>query len=155
VLEIGSGPGELLFALARRVPGVDLLGIDPDPAVLRIARRKAARRRLPVRFELAYADSLPVADASLDRVLSSYMLHHLQDDQKLSALREIKRVLRPGGQLHVVDAYGGSHGRTRLTRQAPEDVLEAMRSAGLEAAENGRGNHRGLVGHYAFYRAVV
>jgi ubiquinone/menaquinone biosynthesis C-methylase UbiE len=147
VLEIGCGPGDLLMTLARRVPGVDALGIDPDPDALRRARRKAARKGLTVRFERAFAGALPLPDGSVDRVLSSYMLHHLGPGQELEALREVARVLRPDGSLHLVDAYGKG-------RRGPEEVLESMRAAGLGVvAENGRGHRAGLLGNYAFYRA--
>lgn len=97
VLEIGCGPGDLLMALGRRVPGAELTGIDPDLPALRRARRKASRRNIQVRFERAYADELPYPDDSFDRVLSSYMLHHLDAEQQVAAMREVARVLRPGG----------------------------------------------------------
>lgn len=159
VLEIGCGTGNLLTALGRRRPELATLGIDPDPAALRRARRKAARRRLPIRYDRAFADELPVPDASFDVVLSSFMLHHLDDDERLRTLREVRRVLRPGGELHVVDADGtpSGHNRrkihSRLTGSRPELVLAALREAGLaEVAENGRGRAR--VGGYVFYRAA-
>lgn len=156
VLEIGCGTGNLVLRLARRTPGVDLLGIDPDPRALERGRRKAARRGLAVRFERAFADDLPVADASVDRVLSAYMLHHLDAADKPRMMAEVRRVLRPGGQLHLVDA-AGTGGRThpRLAGNAPERVVALMREAGLAAAENGRGHRRGPLGHYVFYRAAA
>ncbi|AEV84030.1 type 11 methyltransferase [Actinoplanes sp. SE50] len=154
VLEIGCGPGDLLLALARRTPQSDLTGIDPDPAALRKARRKAARRGVEVRFEQAYADCLPLPDASVDRVLSCYMLHHLEPEAQSAAFREVRRVLRPGGELHLVDADGAAHGLSlRLAGQTPERIVDLMRSAGLtDPAHTGRGAGR-VIGRYAFYRA--
>ena len=140
VLEVGCGPGDLLLQLGRRVPGADLTGIDPDPAALRKARRKAARRGLTVRFMLAYADELPLPDDSLDRVLSSYMLHHLDEQPQVAAMREIRRVLRPGGELHVVDADGTRrpgarrHQHPRLAGHTPERIQAVMRRGGLRHA---------------------
>jgi SAM-dependent methyltransferase len=162
VLEIGCGTGNLLTALGRRRPDLETVGIDPDPAALRRARRKAARRRLPIRYDQAYAGELPVADDSFDRVLSSFMLHHLDDDERMRALREVRRVLRPGGELHVVDVdvtpsgQGGgkrpTHRHPRLAGSLPGLVLTALGEAGLtEAAENGR--DRARFGAYVFYRA--
>ncbi|WP_328824318.1 class I SAM-dependent methyltransferase [Verrucosispora sioxanthis] len=91
ILEIGCGTGNLLTALGRRLRDIDALGIDPDPAALRRARRKAARYGLPIRYEQAFAGALPLPDDSVDRVLSAFMLHHLDDDERARALR------RPGG----------------------------------------------------------
>jgi ubiquinone/menaquinone biosynthesis C-methylase UbiE len=153
VLEIGCGTGNLLAALGRRGPDVTAMGIDPDPAALRRARRKAARAGLLIRYEQAFAGSLPVPDGSVDRVLSSFMLHHLDDEERLRALREARRALQPGGQLHVVDVDGTPSGRNaRLAGSSPERVLHALDEAGLTgAAENGRGRAR--FGGFVFYRA--
>lgn len=158
VLDIGCGPGDLLLTLGRRVPGAELTGIDPDPAALRMARRSSTRRGLPARFEQAYADELPFPDASFDRVLSSYMLHHLDDEQKHAAMREVRRVLRPGGELHLVDADGtpgqGHRQHPRLAGHTPERILAVMTDAGLTAAaETGPGRGRTALGHYVFFRA--
>jgi SAM-dependent methyltransferase len=54
-----------------------------------------------IRFERAYAQELPFADGGFDRVLSSMMLHHLDDDVKAAAAAEMFRVLRPGGRIAV------------------------------------------------------
>ncbi|GAA0553422.1 hypothetical protein GCM10010172_39910 [Paractinoplanes ferrugineus] len=153
VLEIGCGTGNVVLRLARRTPGADVLGTDPDPRALRRGHRKAVRRGLPVRFERAFADELPVPDASVDRVLSSYMLHHLDDADKPRVMAEVHRVLRPGGELHLIDAAGG-HAHPRLAGNTPDRVVALIRDAGLDATESGRGHRRGPVGHYVLYRAV-
>ncbi|GAA3337811.1 hypothetical protein GCM10020358_15540 [Amorphoplanes nipponensis] len=162
VLEIGCGTGNLLTSLGRRGPDVDAVGIDPDPAALRRARRKAARRGLPIRYEQAFAGELPLPDADVDRVLSAFMLHHLDEGERLRALREVRRVLRPGGQLHIVDVDGtppeDASGRGRKPRHplvaasVPERVLAALAEAGLtNPTMTGRDTFR--FGAYAFYRA--
>ncbi|GAA3267921.1 hypothetical protein GCM10020218_006520 [Dactylosporangium vinaceum] len=155
VLEIGCGTGTLLSALVRRHPGVEATGIDPDAGSLRRARRKAARAGLHIDYRPAYAGRLPLPDASVDRVVSSLMLHHLDDDEHRRALREVRRVLRPGGQLHVLDIAGSHAPRSRrLAATGADHVLAAMLEAGLtDAAENGRGRTR--FGPVAFYRAEV
>jgi ubiquinone/menaquinone biosynthesis C-methylase UbiE len=154
VLEIGCGTGNLLTALGQRRLKIEAVGIDPDPAALRRARRKAARRKLPIRYDQAFAGELPLEDDSFDRVLSALMLHHLDDDERLRALREAGRVLRPDGQLHIVDIDGNqSHRHRRVGGSTPEDVVAAMREAGLaEAARNGGATNR--FGVFAFYRAT-
>jgi ubiquinone/menaquinone biosynthesis C-methylase UbiE len=154
VLEIGCGTGTLLTTLGRRGPAVDAIGIDPDAGSLRRARRKAAAAGLTIRFEQAYAGKLPLPDASVDRVLSSLMLHHLDPDEHARALRETRRVLRPGGELHVLDiAAERVHRHLRLAGTAPDRVLAALFDAGLsDPVENGRGRTR--FGHVVFYRAA-
>ncbi|WP_042425615.1 class I SAM-dependent methyltransferase [Streptacidiphilus anmyonensis] len=113
VLEIGCGTGNLTLRAKRAHPGVDVVGSDPDPLALAAAERKA-RRLAGVRFERGYAQRLPYPDAGFDRVLSALMLHHLDDEAKTEAAAEVRRVLRPGGSLHVVDFHGrplgGGHG---------------------------------------------
>ncbi|MEO3819469.1 class I SAM-dependent methyltransferase [Plantactinospora sp. B24E8] len=158
-LEIGCGTGNLLQALGRRHPDIDALGIDPDPAALRRARRKATRAGLPIRYERAFASELPLPDSTVDRVLSAFMLHHLAETERARALHEVSRVLRPGGQLHVVDIDGTPSGRNanRPHRHPrfdilPEQVPAALADAGLtHATENGRS--RQWFGGLAFYRA--
>ncbi|GAA4926854.1 ubiquinone/menaquinone biosynthesis C-methylase UbiE [Actinomycetospora succinea] len=103
VLEIGCGTGNVLAAVARRHPDVELIGLDPDPAALARARTKLGDG---VRLEQGFADDLPLPDGHVDRVLSSLMLHHLPADQQARALREARRVLRPGGTVHIVDMEG-------------------------------------------------
>ena len=61
------------------------------------------RRRLSIQFDESLADRLPYPDASFDRVLSSLVLHHLTRAEKLAALREVRRVLKPGGSFHLAD----------------------------------------------------
>ncbi|MEV6303240.1 class I SAM-dependent methyltransferase [Actinoplanes sp. NPDC051861] len=158
VLEIGCGPGDLLLAQAARASGVHLMGIDPDPAALRRAKRKARRARAEIKFERAYARSLPVPDRSVDRVLSSLMIHHLDPAETASAVAEIRRVLRPGGEVHILDIAGLPEGHRAgrkhpyLVGDLPGRVLAALRDGGLtDVAENGRGHAR--FGDYVLYRA--
>ena len=66
-----------------------------------------------IRFDQGFGDERPYADASFDRVFSSFMFHHLPTDEKCKTLRAIRRVLKPGGGFHMLDFEGpgsGSHG---------------------------------------------
>src|SRR5258708_31730869 len=107
VLDIGCGTGSLVTLIKRLYPEVDVVGLDPDPKALARARRKAKRAagsiQLEIQFDRGFADELPYAKASFDRVFSSFMFHHLQPDEKEKTLRAVLEVLKPGGSLHMLD----------------------------------------------------
>jgi ubiquinone/menaquinone biosynthesis C-methylase UbiE len=110
VLDIGCGTGNLTLLVKRLRPDAEVVGLDPDPKALRRARRKADERGLAVELDRGFADALPYADASFDRVVSAFMLHHLGPEEKAKTLREARRVLRPGGAFHALDFGGTDHG---------------------------------------------
>lgn len=103
VLDVGCGTGYFARLLAEAVgPEGSVVGIDAGRETVEYARRRA--RRLPgCRFEVAAAASLPFDAGSFDVVVSSLMLHHLPDEERLVAAREMKRVLRPGGTLLLAE----------------------------------------------------
>jgi SAM-dependent methyltransferase len=103
VLDVGCGTGTLVILAKQRQPEAQVVGLDPDDRILRRARAKAARRGLDIEFERGTATKLPYPDGSFDRVLTTLVLHHLKTDDKRRACREMLRVLRPGGELHVAD----------------------------------------------------
>lgn len=103
VLDLGSGTGTLTLLLRRAAPAAEVIGVDGDPEVLAIAEAKAEQAGLTVEFRQGFVQSLPFPDASFDRVVTSLVFHHLTTEDKKRALAETRRVLRPGGQLHVLD----------------------------------------------------
>jgi ubiquinone/menaquinone biosynthesis C-methylase UbiE len=103
VLDLGCGTGTMAILVRQRRPESTVVGVDGDPKVLKVARAKAAKASLSIQFDESLAERLPYPDASFDRVLSSLVLHHLTRDEKLGALREVHRVLKPGGCFHLAD----------------------------------------------------
>ena len=103
VLDIGCGTGSMAIIIKRMHPEAKVVGIDPDPDALALSKRKAKRAGLSIEFDRGFADHMPYADASFDRVFSSFMFHHLAADEKTATLGEIRRVLKPGGSLHLLD----------------------------------------------------
>lgn len=103
VLDVGCGTATLTIAAKQLQPAAELTGLDGDPEILRRAKAKAARAGVNIHFDEALSHRMPYADASFDVVLSSLFFHHLNRDSKIAALREIHRVLKPGGVLHIAD----------------------------------------------------
>jgi ubiquinone/menaquinone biosynthesis C-methylase UbiE len=103
VLDLGCGTGTLALMIAEREPGAHVFGLDGDPSVIERARSKAAAMALNVSFDEGLSFEMPYADGSFDRVVTSLFLHHLTTEDKMRSLREVRRVLRPGGELHVAD----------------------------------------------------
>ena len=98
LLDVGCGTGALLHRLSRSHPAGLLSGVDPVPEMLAVARR-----RLPAEVELreGWAERLPFANERFDVVLSCNMFHYVR--QPAAALREMSRVLSPGGRLVITD----------------------------------------------------
>jgi SAM-dependent methyltransferase len=163
VLEIGCGTGNLALLVKRIRPQLEVVGLDPDPKALARAARKARRAGLPLELDRGFADELPYADGSFDRVLSSLMFHHLEADLRGPSLRQALRVLRPGGSLHLMDFGGDSHhlhGVARLARRSPalkdnwdDRIPTLLRGAGfVDAAETGHLDKP--LGRLTHYRAT-
>lgn len=103
VLDLGCGTGTLTKMIKSAHPEATVTGLDLDPEALGIARRKAAEAGLDITFVRGSATAPPFEPGSFDRVLTSLMLHHLLRDQKQRALGAVWSLLRPGGELHLLD----------------------------------------------------
>jgi SAM-dependent methyltransferase len=101
VLDFGCGTGTLSLITKSRHPRATVVGVDVDRDVLALARAKSARAGLDVRWDLHDGTRLPYPDGDFDRALTSLVMHHIAD--KPPVLRELHRVLRPGGELHLLD----------------------------------------------------
>ncbi|MFC4149971.1 class I SAM-dependent methyltransferase [Micromonospora mangrovi] len=106
VVDVGCGTGNLSFAVLAAQPTARVTGLDPDGDALRRAARKARRRGVALTLVQGYADRLPAEDASLDHVVLSLALHHVDDGGRVAFARDALRALRPGGRVTVVD-FGG------------------------------------------------
>jgi len=97
LLDVGCGTGRLLRKIRERWPYARLIGIDPAEGMV-----KKARQMMPdSTFIVSSAESIPLPDSSVDVVFSTTSFHHWSD--QLQGIREIRRVLRPGGQFYLAD----------------------------------------------------
>ena len=146
-LDAGCGSGPLARALARRVgPAGRVVGLDPSPAFLAVARELAAGEGLAARVAFLGGDAraLPFPDAAFDVALADTVLAHIPGGER--ALAELARVVRPGGRVGVYDNDSDSaflaHPDRALTRRivaayadhAVVDSWFGRRAAGLLAA---------------------
>jgi ubiquinone/menaquinone biosynthesis C-methylase UbiE len=163
VLDIGCGTGSLVVLIKRDYPDADVVGLDPDPRALSRARRKGQRAALSIQFDQGFSDELPYPDGSFDRVFSSFMFHHLEADEKETALREVRRVLKPGATFHMLDfATPDSNSAGRITRllhsshrlkdNSDDRIISFMSRAGLSDPKRVAGRAL-FVGYIAYYQA--
>ena len=103
VLDAGTGPGSLARNIARSLPQLQVYGIDLSGDRRRLAREHAKREQLEerVHFDVGNVAHLPYPDHSFDLVVSTISMHHWYELEQ--PLRDLYRVLRPGGRLWIYD----------------------------------------------------
>jgi len=166
VLDVGSGTGTLLLLASQRCKGARFVGLDGDPKILAIARSKIEKQARAIAMVRAFCFELPFADGAFDRVLSSLTLHHLTRSERVLTLRELFRVLRAGGELHVAD-WGRPHnrlmalfavavrladGRARTADNLDGHLPVLFRAAGFEGVSE-QARYATLLGTLSLYRA--
>ena len=183
ILDIGCGTGSFAVLLKRQCADVEVIGLDPDPKALRRAKTKSERTGVSVRFDQGFADELRYESKSFDRVFSSLMFHHLDEQTQQKTLREVVRVLKTGGSFHLLDFASDDHGpnasashqphshsahsfhhhlmhvfhpRDRLQDNSDASILALMTGAGFVDAHKVK-DGRMLFGllRTAYYRATV
>ena len=101
IADLGCGPGVSTFQLARQLPTARLVGLDLAPRMLREARRAASRESARITWVQADAASLPFQKASLDACTGHSFLYLVAN--RAGVLSEVRRVLRPGGRLVLME----------------------------------------------------
>lgn len=99
VLEIGIGSGLNAPLYTDRVS--EVIGLDPNETLNRMARERVAKARVPIRVLNGSAEDMPLDDSSFDTVVMTWTLCSIPNPVR--ALREMRRVLRPGGQLLFIE----------------------------------------------------
>jgi ubiquinone/menaquinone biosynthesis C-methylase UbiE len=145
VLDVGCGTGTLAILAKRYVGPIGRVsGIDASPEMIATAQRKASKANVDVAFQAAIVESLPFGDATFDVVLSTLMLHHLPRAARQQCAREMRRVVKGGGRVLVVDFGVAEHRRKgflthfhRHGRVEHDEVISVLRDAGLTVVESG------------------
>jgi len=147
-LDLGTGTGAMIGAMAEAFPELLLQGLDLSPAYL--ARAKERHRSAGAVWTRGAAEAIPAADASQDIVTAVYLFHELPAKVRTAVLSEVRRVLRPGGRFVLVDSaqIGDVPALDPVLRSFPEqfhepyyrnwiesDVPAALAAAGLTPVE--------------------
>lgn len=164
IFDLGCGTGTMAVLIKKQFPRVEIVALDPDPRALARARKKAVHEALAIQFDEGFGDQLPYPAASFDLALSSFMFHHLPAEEKGKTLREVHRVLKPGGEFYMADFEAPEDrnqgffrrlllSHAHLKENSAANVIALMKDAGFtNAAKVGRRSM--LFGAVAYYRAV-
>lgn len=112
VLDVGTGPGRLPLAIAARLPDLRVDAVDLEPRMIEYARSRPDAAR--VTFTVGDVARLPFPDDTFDLVVSSLSQHHWSDVP--GGLRDLRRVLRPGGRVWIYDVRFSLRRATALAR---------------------------------------
>ena len=146
VLDAGCGTGTLAIGAKKRVGAAGSVhGLDASKEMLARAEKKARRAGVEVLFKSGVAEALPFPDEQFNVVLSTVMLHHLPQKVRQQFAIEIRRVLKPGGRVLIVDFEGFSEQKRTLLSHfhrphghvRAQDVIGLLDKAGLKTMESG------------------
>lgn len=115
ILEFGFGTGQNLILVKNQNQNIRLTGLDIDPKVKDIANYKLAKNNLTVPLDLYSGNIFPYPDNHFDKIYSCLVFHQLDADTKTNCLKEIYRVLKPGGELIIADWGKADNKIMRLT----------------------------------------
>jgi ubiquinone/menaquinone biosynthesis C-methylase UbiE len=135
ILDVGVGTGNVAFRLIEKF-GCRISGIDPSETMLAVCRKNAKKRQCDLDLRCEDILKTSFGDEACDGIVAAFALHHIPDDQKHLAVREMRRVLKPGGKLGiaevVVDVVGDTGNPERL-----KHILERWGAAALLALKHG------------------
>ena len=146
VLDVGCGTGTLAIAAKRRVgPNGTVHGVDASPEMLTRAQRKAKKAGVEVFLNNSPAEALPFPEGQFDIALNTVMLHHLPQKPRRQCVTEIRRVLKPGGRVLVVDFEGFSDQRRTILSHfhrphghvSAREISDLLGQADLKIMESG------------------
>lgn len=102
LIDIGTGPGDLVQLIAKKYPNLKVIGIDLSETMIRIANKKK-KNSLNLEFKVMDGKNLGFKENSIDYIISTFTFHHWR--KPLKVLNEIHRVLKKRGQVFIYDIY--------------------------------------------------
>lgn len=103
-MDLACGTGTLGLLLQQSQPGARVIGVDADPEILAIAKKKMKKNRAEsILFKESFSDQLPFSSNLFHHVFTSLFIHHLTLEKKKDTFEEVYRILKPCGQLHILD----------------------------------------------------
>ncbi len=100
VLDFGVGTATLSIMIKQQFPSISITGIDVDSKILEIAKNKVNDNVQLVQYDGSH---IPLPDDSIDKIVSSLVFHHIPTLNKKIVLKELYRVLKSSGELHIAD----------------------------------------------------
>ena len=111
VLDVGCGTGTLAISAKQKYgKDIEIQGIDASQQMINVAQAKASKAGVEVDFQTGLIEDLPFQENHFDKVLNTLVFHHLPQDLQRRGLKEIFRVLKPGGWLVIVDMQSSPGG---------------------------------------------
>lgn len=155
VLDVGCGTGKLAIEASRSQSAAGkITGIDPSGNMIALAKQKAQEAGVEVDFRLGVMENMEFPDNTFDLIVSTLQVHHLPDDLKITGIKEVYRVLKPGGRFVIVDiepkifslpallhGHAGAHDRPTIISQ----YTGYMESASFQDIQSGDTEVRSLV----------
>lgn len=103
VIDVGSGTGTLAILIKNLYPNIEVNGLDGDSNILEIANRKSINTDVKVDFRKGLSYDMPYKNEKFDRCFSSLFFHHLTLENKENTFREMHRILKSEGEIHIAD----------------------------------------------------
>ena len=103
VLDVGCGTGTLAIEIKQAVPGVRVVGMDPDPQILQRARSKAIAAGVDIEWRRGFAHDAAEFAGEFDKAVSSLVFHQVPLEEKYAGLAAMWASVRDGGEVHIAD----------------------------------------------------
>ncbi len=133
MLYLGCGTATLTILIKKNYPETQVVGIDGDHEILKISRTKIEKADVNIALNYGMIFELPYLDDSFDHVVSSLVFHHLTRENKIRSLKEAFRMLKPHGELHILN-FG-----------KPQNLLMYLISLKMRRLEENIDNSKGLL----------